>query len=157
MKFSDEDYAYLEGKKFSNGYRLKLGNNPQVGRLTKLVEICKGKNVLHIGCCDHKPLIMDKIKNHTWLHGLLEENCNEVIGVDINKEAVDFVNENHLSKKNVFCADITSSDFAEKLPSVKIDYVLMGEILEHVDNPVAFLQMLKSNMSKYQNRGGGAV
>jgi len=63
MTFTNEDMQYLYGKKFSNGYNLLLHDNKFISRLNCLLDITKGKRVLHIGCCDHIPLIAKKRKS----------------------------------------------------------------------------------------------
>lgn len=153
MKISNECYQYLSGEKFSSGYYMPLENNPLYSRLETIMMLVKGTSVLHVGCCDHLPLIRQKIEQHTWLHGLLEEECKDVIGIDINREAIDFINKNNLCKNEVYCADITSQDFVEVLPKKEIEVVLLGEIVEHLDNPVCFLQRTRENLQQYGFRG----
>ena len=91
MYFSNEDIKYLSGEKFSSGYRLRLQDNKPVSRLECLINMTKGERVLHIGFCDHIPLIMHKIETKTWLHGLLRENCPFLVGIDNNKEAIEYI------------------------------------------------------------------
>ena len=146
MKYSKTDLEYLSGEKFSNGYKMHLGNNTLWDRVSIINKIVKGKVVLHIGCCDHIPLIEKKIADNIWLHGLLEKNCSRVVGVDINSEAVDYVNNNKLSKEKVFCSDVTKPGGLDCIPELKYDYIILGEMLEHVDNPVEFLSQLTRNV-----------
>lgn len=155
MKFTEKDYAYLNGELFSNGYDLLLNDTSVYARTDKIIDIVRGKACLHVGCCDHIPLIEEKIRQNIWLHGLLEANCSRVVGIDINKEAVDYVNQKKFTPNEVYYADITSSDFIHQIPSanLKIDYVLLGEIIEHVDNPVLFLTSMKENMEKLGFQG----
>lgn len=150
MKFTEQDYDYLSGKSFSNGYHLKLEENPICSRTSKIVELVKGSSCIHIGCCDHIPLIEKKIQERTWLHGLLERNCTDVLGIDINQEAVDYVNQHGFSAKPVYCANITAPDFAQSIPVglEKFQFILLGEIIEHVDNPTAFLQDARKNLEE---------
>ena len=63
MKYSKTDLEYLSGEKFSNGYKMHLGNNTLWDRVSIINKIVKGKVVLHIGCCDHIPLIKKDEKN----------------------------------------------------------------------------------------------
>ena len=151
MKFSDEDMLHLTGKKFSNGYKLSLKYDERrtLTRINCLVDIMRNKKVLHIGCCDHVPLIEKKIKKRQWLHGLLLENCSLVAGVDINDDSVQYVISSILpvhysgfkenpSFSNIYSGDITRA-MPEALRSIDFDFAIMGEILEHVNNPVQFL------------------
>lgn len=147
MKISTEDLKYISGEKFDVGYEFQLKNNPLYERTYSLIQIVKGKSVIHIGCCDHLEIIDERIKNHEWLQGLLEENCNEVTGIDINEKSVNYVNDNGLSKKKVYCKNILDSNMMKNwdISFEGYDYVLLGEILEHVDNPVDFLSTMKNN------------
>lgn len=154
MKFSEKDLSYLSGKEFSNNYNMLLENNCLYGREEKLLQIVKNKSVIHIGCCDHIPLIQKKVSEGHWLHKLLEDHCSDVLGIDNNETSVEYVNASGLVKKNVYCMDITSSDLSNISFSYKeADYVLLGEILEHVDNPVDFLKSMKNNLAKWGFHG----
>ena len=49
---------YLGGNSFSSDLVTCYGRSGQTRyRNDILIEACAGKNVLHIGCCDHVPLI----------------------------------------------------------------------------------------------------
>ena len=149
MKYTEQDYEYLEGKKFSSAYFMKLENNPLYERIELIKHITEGKSVIHVGCCDHVDLIKEKMEKNRWLHRILEENCEEVLGIDICEEAVNYVNVNNYSQRHVYCADITSKEFKNIVPYKKYDYVLLGEILEHVDNPVCFLTEMNNTLKDY--------
>lgn len=153
MKLTEVDYDYLAGNRFSDHYNMTLEENILLCRNDRILDIVRGKSVLHVGCCDHKPLITSKIQSHTWLHGLLEENCSYVLGVDIDKEAVDYVNSEGFSKNKVYCADMLSDSFTESIPKKMLDYVLFGEMIEHVDNPVQFLTRARENLKRYGFNG----
>ena len=150
MRFTEQDYSYLCGESFSNGYNLKLEADSTFARVPKLLDLTRGASCIHVGCCDHIPLIEHKIQQGTWLHSLLEQNCSDVLGIDINQEAVDYVNQKGFVSKPVYCADITSDDFATSVPMdlAQFQYILFGEIIEHVDNPVLFLQRAKANLEE---------
>lgn len=136
---------YLDGSMFSSGLNidLKTALYEEKTRVDKLVEILSGKRVIHLGFADHIPLISQKIENNQWLHGLLDVVCSECYGVDVNLEAVDYV-INNFGYSNVVCADICETDILEN-KSGKWDYVLLGEILEHVDNPISFISGIHKN------------
>lgn len=146
--FNEIDFEYLKGDKFSNSYTFKLKNidYPVEPRIKTLVEIIKGKRVLHVGCCDHIGLIPEKVKKNIWLHGLFNKNSSECIGIDIDKKAVDFINNNYCN--NAYYFDIENDQIkGSVLDGTKWDYCILGEILEHVDNPVKFLNDLKNKFS----------
>ncbi|MFA5045980.1 MAG: methyltransferase domain-containing protein [Paludibacter sp.] len=143
MKFEPKIIKHLSGELFSAGLDISFSNEkyPNQTRIEKILEITKNKSVIHVGCADHLPLIETKIKNNKWLHRLLIENTTQCIGVDNNEEAVNFIN-NKLNIRDVYCFDITS-DNVSILDNSHWDYMILGEIIEHIDNPVAFLTKIK--------------
>lgn len=113
-----------------------------VSRLDVLCDICKDKTVIHVGCADHIPLIKRKMLNGTWLHGLLTKSAKRVLGVDINKEAIDYVKQ--IGVNNVICADITKPG-NKNIGDGSWDYMLFAEMIEHLPDPVGFLKSVAAN------------
>ena len=148
MKFDSEINKYITGEKFSSALQVpfSLHKFEDLRRPDKITQIVKNKRVIHIGCCDHLPLIEEKIRKKRWLHKLLVENTQQCIGVDINQEAVEYV-VNKLNIKDVYCLDILKDDI--DLGNEMWDYVILGELIEHVDNPVDFLQIIRQ---KFQGK-----
>jgi len=141
---------YLKGEKFSSGLQVSFAKGPYVDRFTVLENICRGKRVIHLGFADHKELIEAKIKNNVWLHARLMKVASICYGIDINCEAVDFV-KNNFRIDNIFCVDILNEDLPTQIKNEKIDLIVIPEVLEHIDNPVAFLMNLKSKLSSIVN------
>ena len=140
MKITKEDLKYLSGEKFDIDYHMHFTDEVSMGREETIIDIVKGKNVIHVGCCDHINVIDEKVKNNTWLHGILNEKCNKVIGLDINKEAIDYI------KKKKYANNVVYNDIIVDKPvkmDEEYDYMILGEILEHVDNPVQFLESIQ--------------
>lgn len=142
MKITSEDLKYLKGEKFDVDYKMKLSSDKSYNRIDTLINLVKNTKVLHVGCCDHINVIDEKYKAGTWLHELLNDNCKQVIGIDINKEAIEYVINKKYADNVIYnnilmdkCVDLDS----------KFDYMLLGEILEHVDNPVDFLSKIHDN------------
>ena len=144
MKIDKTLLEYLEGQKFSNGIGFHYPSKiyPEK-RIDFLAELVKGKKVVHLGCLDHPPMIAQKIKNKEWLHGLLTENAVKCIGFDIEEETTREVAEK-FGFDNIICEDITEV-VNETIASDKWDYLILGELLEHIDNPVDFLYKLRKN------------
>ena len=136
---------YLVGSRFDENLTVcYLKNGPVRHRTDVLLDICRNKRVLHIGCCDHIPLIKHKIDNRDWLHGLITECSEYTIGVDIDVNAVsEALRISGL--ENIFAGDITSADAVEPIRSRQFDIALFGEVVEHISNPVAFLQRFREN------------
>lgn len=148
MRLKENELLYLRGKKFSDGFTLFIREKYNKDeRISKILKLTKNKKVLHIGCCDHIPLIEEKRKKKQWLHGLLVENCSKVYGIDINSEGINYL-KNNLGINNVECANIIGEDSIEVIQNEKWDYIILGEILEHVDNPVEFLKKIVQKYNK---------
>jgi hypothetical protein len=144
MKLDNETLEYLAGKKFSNGLKIKYDYyQPIPDRISLLCEIVRDKNVLHLGCLDHLPLIDSKIANDKWLHKRLTDVATACLGVDINEEAMHHVNSKY-GFKNIILGDFTK----QTLPEIKKqqwDFAILGELLEHIDNPVQYLTNIREN------------
>ena len=107
---------------------------------SKIVELCTAKSVLDVGCVGQD---IDYF-NPFWIHNLIKEVCTVIDGVDIDVEGIRLLNEKGYS----VC-------LAEDLQSLnkKYDIVLMSDVIEHVNDPVAFL----SFYSKFLNESGKMV
>ena len=139
MKLQDEIIPFLKGEKFSSALEIPLTPRKDfIHRRTEfLTHFVKEKKIIHVGCVDHLPLIEEKIENNIWLHKLLTDSAQKCIGIDINGEGIHYVKEK-LGFNNVYYSDIIN-DPCEQILSDTWDYFILGEIIEHVDNPVAFL------------------
>jgi len=70
---------------------------------------------------------------------LKRKGC-EVFGVDLDKNAIEFIKK-HLKLENVYAM---SCDEFFKLPNLpKFDVVTFFEVIEHLDNPLEFIQNVK--------------
>jgi len=140
---------YLRGEAFSSGLEFPLpGSDPDgfaTDRLMYLEGVCRGKRVLHLGCCDHPPLIRQKIAENRWLHGRLTAVAQTCLGLDIDAQAVAMVRE-QIGHTNVILADLSESVPPEVQAGKPWDILVAGEIVEHLDNPVLFLAGLGRNL-----------
>ena len=93
-----------------------------------IADQCRGKDVLHIGCTDW-PVTHHRIEANTLLHKQIAGVARTCIGIDISHEGLSALkNEGH---------DVRYGD-AEKLenfPEAAFDVVVIGEVLEHLNNP----------------------
>lgn len=144
MQFNKEINQYLKGEKFSNALAVDFSTEKFLlqTRINKLVDLTKDKNLIHFGCADHLDLIDYKMNRGNWLHGLLIQNTKHCIGIDINYEAINYLKEKY-KIPNLYCADIEKENNIDYLfENQKWDYLLLGELIEHINNPVAFLKNL---------------
>jgi len=145
MKFLPEIRDYLDGKSFIGSLHVKLigDKGKPKKRIEYLERISKNKKVLHLGCVDHLPMVDVKILDNIWLHSLLCNSSSRCLGIDINNEGIEYIKK--LGYNDCITYDITSKVLSKEILSERWDYLIMGEILEHVDNPVAFLQSIREN------------
>jgi SAM-dependent methyltransferase len=107
--------------------------------------LVQGKTVLHIGCTDHKELIDIKMKNHEYLHVKLMEHARIIHGIDINKEAIDYLRTKY-NITNIYYCDVTQPKIPNEL-LVSYDIVLIPEVIEHILNLGNFLKSVRRFMS----------
>jgi len=137
---------YLSGEKFLEDLEVDLSANlERISRINKILREVKAKHVIHVGCVDHIPLIDIKIQKDQWLHKLITDTAAKCIGIDINQEGINYIREQH-GYLNVFFADLLKDDIPE-LMDVRWDIMVLGEILEHVDNPVSFLKSIRERFA----------
>ena len=148
MKFHDTDIPYLSGQKFSNSHTFHYDYKSSIpNRVKFLCELVKNTRVLHLGCLDHKPLIEEKIKRGQWLHKELTDCTETCLGIDIDAETLSYVNEK-FGFKNIILADFIKEKPQEVIAN-KWDYAILGELLEHIDNPVEYLGSINTNYSSF--------
>jgi 2-polyprenyl-3-methyl-5-hydroxy-6-metoxy-1,4-benzoquinol methylase len=116
-----------------------------------IYDLVYDKEILHLGCTDHLPVIKHKIENGIYLHQQISRVAAVCVGIDINSEAVDYVRTMGIT--NIIEADITQPGI-KQITDRKWDYLLMAEMLEHIDNPVSFLQVISQN---YRNHIGSLI
>ena len=114
-----------------------------------LLEVLQNKKVIHLGCTDHNEIIQQKLQAGNYLHNMITYVTQKCVGIDINQQALDFLKSKGVS--NVFYGDITQPDH-QVITSDHFDFILLGEMLEHIDNPVNFLQRIIENYSDHIDR-----
>jgi hypothetical protein len=151
MKLNEEFLPYLRGSQFSNSLHIPYSYNQAIpDRVSFLRDLANGKKVLHLGCLDHLPLIDDKVKRRQWLHKELTEVASACIGIDIDEETSNYVKAKY-GCSNILLGDFTSHKFPEVMAD-HWDYAILGELLEHIDNPVAFLAAIRNNYAGIINK-----
>ncbi len=143
MKFDPAILEYIEGKKFSNSLLIPYNYKQAIpSRVKFLTDLAQGKRILHLGCLDHLPLIDDKVARGQWLHKTLSESASVCLGIDINEETKNYV-EKKYGFTNIVLGDFTKQKL-DSIASQQWDFAILGEILEHIDNPVAYLEAIRT-------------
>lgn len=132
------------------GYKLKCGKeNKRLQKQEYLLNYLQkrggGKlSVLDIGCAGHLKNIDEQMANGTWLHGRIDKVTTENWGIDINKEAIDYLQSKY-ERNDVFYANIlTDSELVHEQIKHKVDYLLLLDVIEHTADPVGFLEKIKN-------------
>jgi len=134
--------GYLNGKKFHNGLLVDIPYSDLMFRNNYLLNISKEKKILHVGFVDHLQLIDKKIATNNWLHNKLVKVSKKCIGVDINKEGVEYLQKKY-KIENIFALDILNDEFPSEIANEQYDYLLLPDVIEHIGNPVLFLSKMK--------------
>ena len=111
-----------------------------------LLDLLAGKKVIHLGCTDHTEIIQCKMDAGQYLHSLIGYVAEKCIGIDINRQALNYIRSRGIH--NVIEADITKPGISEILQD-HYDYILLGEMLEHIENPVDFLKRIVTNYGNH--------
>lgn len=108
----------------------------------RILDMCKGKTVLHIGCVGFADLQTSERVSRAKqsLHYALTA-CANTVGVDYSREAIEYYRKHHVFD-NVLPGN------AEQLEALKLDaqfdVVVAGDIIEHLTNPGRMLDGIRS-------------
>jgi 2-polyprenyl-3-methyl-5-hydroxy-6-metoxy-1,4-benzoquinol methylase len=118
----------------AKGHRLQPSwRNPGAfhPRIKQLVPLVAGRDVLDVGC-------VSAMGRPDWIHGALAEAAGSIVGVDIDAAAV---TKARGMGYDVRLVDAELLDLAETF-----DVVHAGELIEHLDNPRAFLAACRARL-----------
>jgi hypothetical protein len=134
----------LSGAEFDENACLMLdrsGGAPD--RIDLLRALTAGKDVIHLGFCDHLPSIDARRTDGRWLHDHMRASARRCLGVDIDADAVAYVRD-RLGVDDIVCADITDEASRQLIAGGAWDYLLIPEVLEHIGDPVRFLKAIRT-------------
>lgn len=141
LHFDKTDQKYLDGTEFSSIYQFKIqGESESLRRIELVAKLVAGKKVVHFGCVDHIPLIEHRRKTGIWLHEILAKTCTDVVGVDINEQGIQYMKDAGFETYN---SNVVTENPPSEILSRKWDYIVAGEVLEHIDDPVMFLKSIR--------------
>lgn len=101
-------------------------NWQDIRRWKKLLKHYRGGNLIDIGCLDSNiPLVAKMIFPEA-----------EVFGIDIAEEAIKTLSDRYKDYVSYKVMDLYNLQF----PDDRFDYAVMGEVLEHLDNPPAAIE-----------------
>ena len=143
MKISGELDQLMKGHEFSSGIRVPIARHEWRlrGRMEAIESLVAGKRIIHLGCADHVTSIQKKLARNKWFHKRLDDRAERCLGVDINAEGITVMKR--LGYSDVVLADLVRDPLPREVQSTRWDYMILGEIVEHQDNPVSFLTAIR--------------
>ena len=112
----------------------KIELSRYVDRYSEIVNRCRGKRVLHLGCVGFTdcPVETKVAQAKESLHQLLTD-ISDCVGIDLDQESIDQL-KMHGIFKNVMIGNV---EHLEELPTdlELFDVVVAGDIIEHISNP----------------------
>lgn len=149
MRPTPELLRHLTGEVFHNGLPVRWEGEPEDRlyrtRADLLVELVRGRRVVHVGCADHDAMTDLKRGRGKWLHQRLVDSAARCFGVDINCEGIERMRRDY-GYEDVACLDILADD-DPRLFGETWDDLLVPEVLEHIGNPVAFLDRARQRFA----------
>jgi SAM-dependent methyltransferase len=102
-----------------------------------ILDLCRGKNVLDLGCIDHSAATALELGNN-WLHKQIKDVAYHVIGIDILEEDTNKLNDIGFE---IICADVENFDLGRTY-----DVIVAGDLIEHLSNIGLFLNSVRNHM-----------
>ena len=109
-----------------------------VNRTAFLSDLVRGKRVAHIGFVDRGYREAQDARQ-TWLHAHLNKTAASIAGIDLDEAGVERARREGFQAHAADCRD---PDALRALGLEEFDLVLAGEVIEHIDEPGAFLEGL---------------
>lgn len=155
MDISQNDLAAIRGDIFTSSYAFQPKfdqlDRRYITRREFLTDLCKGKDIIHLGCVDHNIEMIDqKIQKGKWLHKDLEGVANRCLGIDLNETGLQHIKDKY-GITDLLCMDVIENT-SEEILAQKWDHFLIPEVLEHQDNPVDFLNKLRLKYGKHTSK-----
>ena len=96
---------------------------------------CTGKRMMDVGAGEHDI----SYHNEEWEHAIYKAAASNIVAIEIDPILCDYYNEKGFDFR---CVDATSEIDLED----RFDFVYCGDVIEHVDNPVALMRFIGRHM-----------
>jgi len=112
-------------------------------RITYILEACRGRQVLHLGCTDW-PYTEKKLSTGTLLHARINSVAASLVGVDADRDGVACFMK--IGFPETYLENV--ENFSEpRVCQRKYEVIVAGEIVEHLENPGLFLRSVQKMMT----------
>jgi len=115
------------------------GSRTTVPKTEFIVELCRGKRVLDVGCIDHSWTTALELGDQ-WLHHRIREVATETVGLDILEDDAAMLND---LGYNILVADAEDFDLGREF-----DVIVVGDLIEHLSNPGRFLLCARRHLGR---------
>jgi len=123
---------------------IKLPNVPIVSSRQNLVlERCKDKKVLHLGCVD-AGLLVERFEQGNLMHQKLSMVSSDLWGLDIDIAGIAFLQ--HKGFKKLMVGDVCHLNLVRSIEQEQFDVIIASEVVEHLQNPGLFFQSVQKAM-----------
>jgi hypothetical protein len=107
----------------------------------KILELCKGKDVLHLGFVQHHDY-ENRIAEDDWLHSKIASVCKTLVGFDYLKDEVNNIQDKYGYK--AYFADVMN--LQDVAINQTFDVIICGELIGHIENAGLMLDGIKRFM-----------
>lgn len=106
-----------------------------------IVERCRSKRVLHVGCTDY-PFFQKSVSEGYLLHAKVSEVASHIIGIDIASEDVATMLKNGYDVKVIDAQNMSKHRWEDVF-----EVVLLADVIEHIPNPGLVLSEAQKMLS----------
>src|SRR3954464_14811640 len=102
-----------------------------IPRIPRIQELCRGKRVLDVGCCNHSNF--EQLGEGGFLHAEIAKVAAAVVGFDNDTESIKEMVAHGFKVVEGNAEDIPAANLGE------FDVIAAGELIEHLSNAGLFL------------------
>lgn len=113
------------------------GSQRPVAKRDLVLGLCAGRSVLDVGCVQHSWRMA--VGNPRWLHEAIRSVASRCVGVDYLEDDVATLRD--------LGYDIVVGDVLRDEPPGRFERVVLGDILEHVEDPATLLRYTASALT----------
>ena len=146
MVLNEKLRTYLKGAQFADNLVVPCGAGDRGIKLKKtaVAALVAGKKVIDFGCADHVELLSQRFDSDKWFHKIIHTHAAQCIGLDIDRVAVERA---AAYGYNILCYNINVDPLPSALIKHTWDYITLLDVLEHIDDPVGFLKLIREKLN----------